>query len=408
MSNNSVKSGNAYDLGDINEGVTSGAKKAAVLLMTLGTELSSEILKNLSDKQVQKIGVEIANLHKVTAEERRKILREFLEARKSKDFAMQGGIDYAKSHRQEDNLGNNIDKYIMGMQYAQTNGIPQGGVLFDFIAEMVLGYSDLLLYEELQRMGITHYKILRYRDDYRIFSNSKEELEKIAMTLQITLAKLNFQLNSSKTKLCEDIIESSVKADKLFYIANLPIYKGEETVFNTLQQELLYILCLSKQYPNSGTISKLLTIFLKRISAIDNLSENVGVLSAIVVEIAMNSPKVYSLTVSIISNLINHLDTTDKRETMAKNICNKFSRLPNIGYLQLWMQRITFQMNTSMGYTEPLCEIVENKPNVQIWNNEWLKDEYTAEFPLYSMCTNWLRDTFTPIINIDEVSIFDY
>ena len=45
MSNNSVKSGNAYDLGDINEGVTSGAKKAAVLLMTLGTELSSEYLK---------------------------------------------------------------------------------------------------------------------------------------------------------------------------------------------------------------------------------------------------------------------------------------------------------------------------------------------------------------------------
>ena len=318
------------------------------------------------------------------------------------------GIDYAKSHRQEDNLGNNIDKYIMGMQYAQTNGIPQGGVLFDFIAEMVLGYSDLLLYEELQRMGITHYKILRYRDDYRIFSNSKEELEKIAMTLQITLAKLNFQLNSSKTKLSEDIIESSVKADKLFYIANLPIYKGEEAVFNTLQQELLYILCLSKQYPNSGTISKLLTIFLKRISAIENLLENVGVLSAIVVEIAMNSPKVYSLAVSIISNLINHLDTTEKRETMAKNICNKFSRLPNIGYLQLWMQRITFQMNTPMGYTEALCKIVENKPNVQIWNNEWLKDEYTAEFPLYSMCTNWIRDMFTPIINIDEVSIFDY
>ena len=257
-------------------------------------------------------------------------------------------------------------------------------------------------------MGITHYKILRYRDDYRIFSNSKEELEKIAMTLQITLAKLNFQLNSSKTKLSEDIIESSVKADKLFYIANLPIYKGEEAVFNTLQQELLYILCLSKQYPNSGTISKLLTIFLKRISAIENLLENVGVLSAIVVEIAMNSPKVYSLAVSIISNLINHLDTTEKRETMAKNICNKFSRLPNIGYLQLWMQRITFQMNTPMGYTEALCKIVENKPNVQIWNNEWLKDEYTAEFPLYSMCTNWIRDMFTPIINIDEVSIFDY
>lgn len=318
------------------------------------------------------------------------------------------GIEYAKLHRQEDNLGNKIDKYIMGMQYAQTNGIPQGSVLFDFIAEMVLGYSDLLLYEELQRKGITQYKILRYRDDYRIFSNSKEELEKIAMTLQITLAKLNFQLNSSKTKLSEDIIESSIKADKLFYIANIPIYKGEKTVFNTLQQELLYILCLSKQYPNSGIISKLLTTFSKRISAKDKISENVEVLSAIVVEIAMNSPKVYSLAVSIISKLICCLDTTEKREIMAKNIFMKFSRLPNIGYLQLWMQRITFQMRTPMGYTESLCKIVENEPNVQIWNNDWLKDEYTSDFPLYSMCTNWIRDMFTPIIDIDEVSVFDY
>lgn len=39
----------------------------------------------------------------------------------------------------------------MGMQYGQTNGIPQGSVLFDFIAEIVLGYADLLLYEDLQK-----------------------------------------------------------------------------------------------------------------------------------------------------------------------------------------------------------------------------------------------------------------
>lgn len=318
------------------------------------------------------------------------------------------GIDYAKLHRQEDNLGNTVDKYIMGMQYAQTNGIPQGSILFDFIAEIVLGYSDLLLYELLQRIGITNYKVLRYRDDYRIFSNSKEELERIAMTLQTILAKLNFQLNSSKTKLSEDVIESSVKSDKLFYISNLPIYKGDESVFNTLQQELLYVLQFSKQYPNSGTLSKLLTVFLKRISSTKDLSENISVLSAIVVEIAMNSPKVYSLAVSIISNLITHLGTTKERECVAKSICNKFSRLPNIGYLQLWMQRITFQMATPMNYTEPLCKIVENQPNIQIWNNGWLKDEYTEQFPLYSMCTNWIRDRFTPIIDIDEVSVFDY
>lgn len=92
-----LKKGNAYDLGDLGKENTSGLKKAAVLFMTLGTDLSSNILKNLSDKQIQKIGVEIANLHTVSADERRKILREFLEIRKKKEFSIEGGMDYAKN-----------------------------------------------------------------------------------------------------------------------------------------------------------------------------------------------------------------------------------------------------------------------------------------------------------------------
>lgn len=92
-----IKDENAYDLGNINKSNISGAKKAAVLLMTIGTEAASNILKELSDKQVQKIGVEIANLHKVTAKERREVLKEFLEIRKGNDFSTEGGIDYAKT-----------------------------------------------------------------------------------------------------------------------------------------------------------------------------------------------------------------------------------------------------------------------------------------------------------------------
>lgn len=66
------------------------------------------------------------------------------------------------------------------------------------------------------------------------------------MKLQTILAILNLQINSSKTKLSEDVVEVSLKEDKLHYIANVPIYKGEETLFNTLQQELLFILQFAK------------------------------------------------------------------------------------------------------------------------------------------------------------------
>ncbi|WP_253844953.1 RNA-directed DNA polymerase [Prevotella intermedia] len=46
------------------------------------------------------------------------------------------GKDNAKIKKGEKGyIGNIIDTYMQGMQYGQTNGIPQGSVLFDFIAE---------------------------------------------------------------------------------------------------------------------------------------------------------------------------------------------------------------------------------------------------------------------------------
>ena len=53
------------------------------------------------------------------------------------------GKDVAKAKRGKASyLGNTIDTYIQGMQYGQTNGIPQGSSLFDFIADIILGYAD--------------------------------------------------------------------------------------------------------------------------------------------------------------------------------------------------------------------------------------------------------------------------
>ncbi len=144
------------------------------------------------------------------------------------------------------------------MQYGQTNGIPQGSVLFDFIAEIVLGYADSQVSEALARKCIADYKILRYRDDYRIFCNKKDELEKIAFVLQDILANLNFQLNAKKTMLTEDVIDNSLKPDKLAYMKRYPLYRkaGKRiyTTVSTLQQELIYIHQFAKEFPDSGSL----------------------------------------------------------------------------------------------------------------------------------------------------------
>ncbi|KAF3363647.1 cobalt transporter, partial [Enterococcus faecium] len=85
-------------------------------------------------------------------------------------------------------LGDKIDKKISGMQHNQTNGIPQGSVLMDFVAEIVLGYVDLRLSKELKKLeNLKDYKVLRYRDDYRIFSNNRNDLEQIMKVLSEVL-----------------------------------------------------------------------------------------------------------------------------------------------------------------------------------------------------------------------------
>jgi hypothetical protein len=51
----------------------------------------------------------------------------------------------------------------------------------DFIAEMVLGYIDECLSRCLDKK--MDYRIIRYRDDYRIFTNNKKEGNTTHLTL---------------------------------------------------------------------------------------------------------------------------------------------------------------------------------------------------------------------------------
>lgn len=76
---------------------TSGLKKAAILMITLGSEASSQIMKMLPDNIIQKISYEIANIDYVKPEERDMIVNEFIEMQQAREYIIDGGIDYAKN-----------------------------------------------------------------------------------------------------------------------------------------------------------------------------------------------------------------------------------------------------------------------------------------------------------------------
>ena len=166
----------------------------------------------------------------------------------------------------KNSISKNIQKYLRAFQQGRNIGIPQGSAIFDFIGEIILGYSDLLLHEAIHKAGISNpYEIIRYRDDYRIFCNDKDVLEKISYILQHVLESLNFRMNSKKTKISNSIVTDAVKSDKLAYIYNTPIFNKKGCDFDSFEKHLFYILMFARQYPDSGSIKTMLSDIDKRI-----------------------------------------------------------------------------------------------------------------------------------------------
>jgi hypothetical protein len=270
----------------------------------------------------------------------------------------------AKGKRKDGSLlGNIIDWHIQDMTCGQTNGLPQGSALMDFLAEMILGYADTLLTEELNKTNITDYKIIRYRDDYRIFVNNPHDADIIAKHLTVVLLGLGLKTNANKSRFSNEVVKSSIKPDKYFWISN-------KTQDRDHQKQLYIIHSLSQNYPNSGVLQKQLKKYYDRIKNGVGSHDNINVLIAILTDIAFKNPRTYSIVAAILSKLISPLPPPLQKSLVAK-ILKRFEKIPNTGYLQIWLQRVTLKLEDTYSYGEPLCNKVIND-QVIIWNSEWL------------------------------------
>ena len=73
-----------------------GRQKAAIFLVSLGSEISSEIFKHLRDDEVETLTFEIARLETVDADFKDQVLREFQDLMKAQNFITAGGIAFAR------------------------------------------------------------------------------------------------------------------------------------------------------------------------------------------------------------------------------------------------------------------------------------------------------------------------
>lgn len=348
-------------------------------------------------------------------------------------------------------ISKNIRKYLRALQQGRNVGIPQGSAIFDFVGEIILGYSDLLLHEAIQRERITaQYEILRYRDDYRIFCNDKDALEKISYILQHVLESLNFRMNSRKTMISESIVTDSIKPDKLAYIYNTPIFNKKGCDFDSFEKHLLYILMFARKYPNSGSIKTLLSDIDKRVedwlkpetNDIKTKTENwedvdledntpteknvfsemkvyklskhlpggsVRAMAAVCTQIALENVDCAHYALRVLSRMVDSLKDEKEKWDIIDKVYSKLCNQPNSTYNQLWLQNITYQKDKKTGvspYTLRLCRLVAGRQAEPLWNNEWLKPELLTNIPYDTIVDGETLKKVTPVITFRETRVY--
>ncbi len=302
-------------------------------------------------------------------------------------------------------IGNIIDRHLQAMSYGQTNGIPQGSVLMDFIAEIVLFYSDELISNKIKEKGIdkSKFKILRYRDDYRIFTNSNLLGNEILKIISEELSSLGMKLHTTKTKYSNNIIQSSIKEDKInsFMLARN----------NNLQKRMLLLHKFSFENKNSGSLTKELGNIKKIIDKKKNLKkENIKVLISIVTDIAYYNSKTFVEISSILSTLLSKIEDREEKKLMVEKVFKKLKKVPNSGYFEIWFQRVLLKETLSefdIEFEENLCKIVKDS-KVKLWNNDWISNmKILANIKNISIIDEERKEELPEMIQYKEIKVFD-
>jgi flagellar motor switch protein FliG len=73
-----------------------GIQKVAVLMIALGIGPASNVFRQLTDSEIEKVTVEIANMQNISPRVVDEVLQEFHDLMLAKQYVMEGGLDYAR------------------------------------------------------------------------------------------------------------------------------------------------------------------------------------------------------------------------------------------------------------------------------------------------------------------------
>jgi len=164
---------------------------------------------------------------------------------------------------------------------------------------------------------------------------------------------------------------------------------------------------LAEKHPNSGSLSKALDNFLDRVFPLKLFKEeNTKILISILVDIAYSNPRTYPVITAILSKILSLEVDKETIKEIFKYIDRKFDKIPNVGHLEVWLQRLTIKINPEKEYAEQLCKKVADD-TAKIWNIDWLNKNIITVFKQNSIIDRQKINEMPQIIEPKEIKIFN-
>lgn len=103
-----------------------GIEKAAILLIALGSDLSSRVLKKeFLETEIEQLTQEISNMVHISAETTSVVLDEFMELQQAREYLLHGGLNYARELL-EKAVGNQKASDILNKLTCNMKAVPFG------------------------------------------------------------------------------------------------------------------------------------------------------------------------------------------------------------------------------------------------------------------------------------------
>ncbi len=217
----------------------SGRQKAAIFMISLGAERSSDVMKHLKDEEVEALTFEIARLDHIDPVQKELVLKEFHELMVAQDFILNGGIDFAREIL-ERSLGSQKAMDIINRLTSSLQVKP-----FDFVRRTDPQHLvNFLQSEHPQTIAL----VLAYLEPKKaadvlkdlpveIQSEVAKRIAKMDRTTPEVLREVERVLERKLSSLASEDFSSAGGIDAIVEVLNLADRSTEKTIIERLEEE---------------------------------------------------------------------------------------------------------------------------------------------------------------------------